>query len=73
METKHPLAIWRKSQVPPLSQHDIGTLIGVSKWMANAIETGRRKPSRDLIAAISKLTDGKVGFDEFVPEKDRAA
>lgn len=72
METKHPLAIWRKSQAKPLSQYDLGPLIGVSRWMVNAIETGRRQPSRDLIAAISKVTDGEVGFDQFVPEQDRA-
>ena len=73
METKHPLAIWRKSQTPALSQDDLGPLIGVSRWMVNAIETGRRQPSRNLIAAISKATDGKVSFDQFVSEKDRAA
>jgi DNA-binding XRE family transcriptional regulator len=49
----------------PLTQDDFAKLIGTSRWTVNSIETGRRKPSRDLIVRISMATDTAVGFSEL--------
>jgi transcriptional regulator with XRE-family HTH domain len=65
MSTKHPLAIWRESQVPPVTQAEFARDVKTSRWTINRIETGDRKPSRDLIARIAKETGGAVGFAEL--------
>jgi DNA-binding XRE family transcriptional regulator len=63
MDTKHPLAVWREQH--KLTQEDFARKVGTSRWTINSIETGRRKPSRDMIFNISKATDGAVGFDDL--------
>jgi len=65
MSMKHPLAVWRESQAKPLTQQEFARLVGTSRWTINRIETGDRKPSRDLIARIAKETGGAVGFAEL--------
>lgn len=65
METKHPLAIWREQQNPPLTQEAFAKLVDTSRWTINSIETDRRKPSRQLIIRITNVTDGAVGFNEL--------
>jgi len=71
MKNKHPLAVWRESQNPPVPQHQVATLVGVSRWTINSIETGRRMAGRDLIAAIQTATNGGVGFDAFTSKPER--
>lgn len=65
MEPKHPLAVWREAQTPPLSQEDCAKRCKVTRWTINSLETGRRRPSIDLIRAVVALTDGAVGFAEL--------
>lgn len=65
MSTKHPLAVWRESQDPPVTQAEFAQNVKTSRWTINRIETGDRKPSRDLIARIVKETSGAVGFTEL--------
>lgn len=54
MQNEHPLAAWRKTKGK--SQEDFAVDIGVSRWMVNSIETGRRKPSLDLALKIQDMT-----------------
>lgn len=65
MSAKHPLAVWRETRQKPLTQDEFAKLVGVKRWTINSIETGRRKPSRDLIVRISIATDTAVGFSEL--------
>lgn len=74
MRKKHPLAVWREAQVPPMSQADFARAVKVGRWTINSLETGRRKPSIALIKAVSAATGGSVGFDALtsVPTNARA-
>jgi DNA-binding XRE family transcriptional regulator len=65
MQTKHPLAVWREAQDPPLTQEVLAKRVETSRWTINSIETGRRKPGRDLIVKIAKLTGNSVGLEEL--------
>jgi DNA-binding XRE family transcriptional regulator len=65
---KHPLAVWREAQTPPLSQEAFGRLCNVTKWTINSLETGRRKPSIELIRRVSNATSGAIGFDQLAGE-----
>lgn len=65
MSDKHPLAVWRESQKEPLTQQALATLVKTSRWTINSIETGRRKPSRELIVRIAKATDNAIGLEEL--------
>lgn len=65
MHSKHPLAVWREAQNPPLTQDGLARLVGTSRWTINSIETGRRKPGRDLIVNIAKVTANSVGLEEL--------
>jgi DNA-binding XRE family transcriptional regulator len=65
MDAKHPLAKWREAHEPPLTQHALAREVGTSRWTINSIETGRRKPGRDLIVKIAKFTGNAVGLEEL--------
>jgi DNA-binding XRE family transcriptional regulator len=65
MSPKHPLAVWRETQAKPLTQEAFAELVGVKRWTINSIETGRRKPSRELIVRIKAATNEAVGFAEL--------
>lgn len=65
MEKQHPLAKWRESQPNPLTQQEFALLVGTSRWTINSIETGRRKPGRDLIVKIARVTGNSVGLEEL--------
>jgi len=56
MQNDHALAAWRKTQ-NNLSQEAFAAQIGVTRWMVNSIETGRRKPSLDLALKIQAVTN----------------
>lgn len=60
MENKHPLAVWRENQNPPLSQDDLAKKLGIGRWMVNSIETRRRNASLDMAEAIEGFTGGSV-------------
>ena len=68
MQNEHALAAWRKTE--KLSQEAFAGRIGVSRWMVNSIETGRRKPSLDLALKIQELT--KIPPSELVAERESA-
>lgn len=55
MQNEHALAAWRKTK--NLSQEEFAAQIGVTRWMVNRIETGKRKPSLDLALRIQELTE----------------
>ena len=65
MVHKHPLATWRESQPNPLTQQEFARLVGTSRWTINSIETGRRKPGRDLIVTLARVTGNSVGLEEL--------
>lgn len=65
MQTKHPLAVWRETQEPPLTQHDLAMRVGTSRWAINRIETGNLKPGRELIVKIARETGNSVGLEEL--------
>lgn len=54
MSNEHALAAWRKSNGK--SQEEFAVDIGVSRWMVNRIETGKRRPSLDLALKIEAAT-----------------
>lgn len=65
MSPKHPLAAWRETQDPPLTQADLARRVDTSRWTINSIEKGRRKPGRELIVKIAKLTGNAIGLEEL--------
>lgn len=65
MQTKHPLAVWRETQDPKLSQAEFATLVATSRWAINRIENRQLMPGRILITAIVKATNNEVGFDDL--------
>jgi DNA-binding XRE family transcriptional regulator len=65
MQTKHPLAVWREAQNPPLTQHDLAMRVGTSRWAINRIETGNLKPGRELIVKIARETGNAIGLEEL--------
>lgn len=68
MQTKHPLAAWRETQDPPLSQEDVAGSLEVSRWTVNRIETGSRKPSPELAMKIAAFTGQKVPVAAMRPD-----
>lgn len=68
MANEHALSVWRKSQDPKLSQEELAEKLGVTRWMVNSIETGRRRPSWDLVDRIISLTAGVVTANDFARE-----
>lgn len=65
MTDKHPLALWREAQDPPMTQEVLAKRVGTSRWTINSIETGRRKPGRDLIVNIVRVTGNSIGLEEL--------
>jgi len=56
MDEVHPLKAFREKQAPPLTQVQLGELLGVSKVSVSRWETGERKPEPDLLPRISAKT-----------------
>jgi transcriptional regulator with XRE-family HTH domain len=65
----HPLAEWRWSQRPPMTQAELGRLIGVSRSHVHHIENGRRQLSSTLLTMVSEKT-GLRG-EALLPDKRR--
>ena len=53
---QHPLAIWRQSQTPRVTQEQFAKLLSVDPWTVKSIEKGRRNPSPELAARIASST-----------------
>jgi putative transcriptional regulator len=68
MQNEHALAVWRKTK--NLSQQELAAQIGVTRWMVNRIETGKRKPSLDLALRIQELTE--IAPAALVAERESA-
>lgn len=67
MREKHPLAKWRESQTPPVTQDAFASALKVTRWTINSIELGRRSASAKLAAKIITATDGKVTASDLFP------
>jgi DNA-binding XRE family transcriptional regulator len=63
MENTHALTVWRKEQ--KLSQGEFAEKLGVTRWMVNSIETGRRIPSMNLAIKVQQVTSGAVTPNDF--------
>lgn len=64
MQNEHALAVWRKTN--RLTQDEFAGMVGVTRWMVNSIETGRRRPSLDLALKIQASTGNAVSPAELV-------
>lgn len=56
MECRHPFVDFRKKQQPPLSRAELADLLGVSRSYVHRIETGERRPGKDLLPLIKEKT-----------------
>ena len=65
MTQKHPLAVWREAQDPPITQSELAQKVGTSRWTINRIEKGDRKPGRKLLLNIARETGNAVGLEEL--------
>lgn len=68
MNTRHPLAAWRKSQPEPLTQAQLAALLDVEVGTIKNLESGRRGPSLSLLNRIETVTGGAVGSAAFVED-----
>ncbi|NTF67938.1 helix-turn-helix transcriptional regulator [Rhizobium rhizogenes] len=68
---RHPLKVWRKAN--GVTQGDMAGILGVSLWMVNAIETGRRVPSFSLVEKIVAATGGAVKPNDLFEPRDLSA
>lgn len=66
MNTRHPLATWRKTQPEPLTQAQLAALLDVEVGTIKNLESGRRGPSLALLHRIETVTDGAVGSSAFL-------
>lgn len=62
--SEHPLANWRSTNKK--SQKALAADLKISRWMVNAIETGRRKPSLDTAKRIEDMTG--IARRELLPD-----
>lgn len=59
-----------------LSDEAFGQLVGLSQSQVNRIKNGKSKPTLEMVAKISKATEGNVSFADFLGEdvgKENAA
>lgn len=56
MSDSHPIADYRKRQVPPLTQDDLGDLIGVDGMTVSRWERGENPPRGKNLKKIQELT-----------------
>jgi transcriptional regulator with XRE-family HTH domain len=68
MNTRHPLATWRKTQPEPLTQAQLAALLDVEVGTIKNLESGRRGPSLALLNRIETVTGGAVGSAAFVED-----
>lgn len=51
-----------------LSDEAFGQRVGLSQSQVNRIKNGKSKPSLEMVAKISKATEGHVSFADFLGE-----
>jgi transcriptional regulator with XRE-family HTH domain len=56
MEQIHPLKAFRENQHPPLTQEELGAMLGVSKAAVSRWESGARKVELELLPRIVSKT-----------------
>ncbi len=66
MDTKHPLTAWRDKH--GITQAELAQRVNVSRWTINSIENRNRNASRDLIAALLKVSGGDLAFSDLLPD-----
>lgn len=71
MAKEHALTAWRRKSGK--SQEAVGVALGVSRWMINRLENGKRTPSLDLALNIQDLTGNEVTPDSFAKPKHKEA
>lgn len=69
MEKRHALTTWRKSQ--KMTQDELATKLGISRWFVNRLEIGERTPSLDLALKIQEMSRSAVKPSDFT-KKERA-
>jgi transcriptional regulator with XRE-family HTH domain len=52
----HPLQAYREQQDPPLTQHQLADLLGVSVSAVSRWEAGKRKPDLEVLPMIQRKT-----------------
>ncbi len=64
MNKAHPLRVWRENAKPkPLSQAELGELLGVGASQISQIESRLRGSSLDVALKIQKLAGDAVPLD----------
>lgn len=56
VENAHPVRVYRRAQVPPVTLLDLATRIGITKSSLSRIETGKHELTTDLAQKISAET-----------------
>lgn len=56
MDAARQLKAFRESQTPPLSPAGLAKLLGVSRSYVHRLESGERKPGRELLPVIRERT-----------------
>lgn len=56
MRALHPFTKFRRDHTPPMSQADLGRMLGVTRSCINRIESGERRPSMLLLATAKRIT-----------------
>lgn len=58
---------FRESKEPPITQVEMGKMIGVTDSCVSRYESGDTTPSPEKIVRIETITGGKVQLRDFVP------
>ena len=64
-EQENPLALWRRSKVPPLSKFDVFLRTGISYKDVILIEHGMAWPTPDQFRELAELTGDQTIRDEW--------
>jgi DNA-binding XRE family transcriptional regulator len=63
LDGDNPIKVWREYR--GMSQQELAELVGISVPYLSQLETGKRKGSLEVLAAIAKSL--RVSLDDFVP------
>lgn len=70
MKSEHPLRTWRENVKPrPLSQADLGALLGIGASQISHIENRMRSCSLDVAIKIKALTGGAVPLESLLSKE----
>jgi len=73
MEATHPLTTWRRAQDKPLTQGDLGRLLGVGASQISQIENGLKGCSLETAIKIRDLAGDAVPLESLLPQQTEAA